>query len=60
MRVGLQVPRFHWPGGAAHIGSTFGDIARRAEDAGFYSLWVMDHFFQIRGVGPAEEAMLES
>ncbi len=60
MRVGLQVPRFHWPGGAAHIGSTFGDIARRAEDAGFYSLWVMDHFFQIRGVGPKEEEMLES
>lgn len=59
MRVGLQVPRFHWPGGAAEIGRTFGDIARRAEEAGFYSLWVMDHFFQIRGQGPKEEEMLE-
>lgn len=59
MRVGLQVPRFHWPDGPEQIGRNFGDIARRAEDAGFYSLWVMDHFFQIRGQGPKEEEMLE-
>src|SRR5206468_8630413 len=32
----------------------------RAERAGFYSMWVMDHFFQIRGVGPVENEMLES
>ncbi len=34
-------------------------IARSAEDAGFYSLWVMDHFFQIGMVGPPENDMLE-
>ena len=33
---------------------------READAAGFYSLWVMDHFFQIRGVGPAEDPMLEA
>jgi F420-dependent oxidoreductase-like protein len=59
MRIGLQVPYFNWPGGAAEMGRTFGDVARRAEDAGLYSLWVMDHFFQIPGVGPAEDPMLE-
>lgn len=59
MRIGLQVPRFHWPGGTEQLGPTFARIARHAESAGFYSLWVMDHFFQIRGVGPAEEEMLE-
>lgn len=59
MRVGLQVPKFHWAGGPEKLGQTFGDIARRAEDAGFYSLWVMDHFFQIRNVGPQDEEMLE-
>ena len=59
MRVGLQVPRFTWPGGVPQLGQTFGEIVRRAEDAGFYSLWVMDHFFQIRGQGPQEEEMLE-
>ena len=59
MRVGLQVPNFTWPNGQSHLGDTFGLIAERAERAGFYSLWVMDHFFQIRGVGPAENEMLE-
>jgi F420-dependent oxidoreductase-like protein len=34
-------------------------VARDADDAGFDSLWVMDHFFQIRGLGPAEDPMLE-
>lgn len=59
MRVGLQVPNFTWPGGAELLGDGFGLIAERAERAGFYSLWVMDHFFQIRGLGPAEHEMLE-
>ncbi len=59
MRVGLQVPNFTWPGGQENLGDTFGLIAERAERAGFYSLWVMDHFFQIRGLGPAENEMLE-
>jgi F420-dependent oxidoreductase-like protein len=59
MRVGLQVPNFTWPGGQPQLGDAFGLIAERAERAGFYSLWVMDHFFQIRGIGPAEHEMLE-
>ncbi len=59
MRVGLQVPNFTWPGGASQLGDTFGAIAERAERAGFYSLWVMDHFFQIPNVGPVDTDMLE-
>ena len=59
MRVGLQIPNFTWPSGQANLGDTFGLIAERAERAGFYSMWVMDHFFQIRNVGPAENEMLE-
>jgi F420-dependent oxidoreductase-like protein len=59
MKVGLQIPSFSWPGGAAAIGPTLARIARQADDIGFDSIWVMDHFFQIRGVGPAEEPMLE-
>ena len=59
MRVGLQVPRFTWPGGPARLGDTFALIARNAERAGFSSFWVMDHFFQIGMVGPAELEMLE-
>ena len=59
MRIGLQVPNFTWAGGAAKIGGTLGKIAKAADDAGFYSLWVMDHFFQIPPVGPPETDMLE-
>jgi F420-dependent oxidoreductase-like protein len=59
MRLGLQVPNFTWPNGQANLGDTFGLIAQRAERAGFYSMWVMDHFFQIRGVGPSTNEMLE-
>lgn len=59
MRLGLQVPSFTWPNGQSKLGETFGQIAERADQAGLYSMWVMDHFFQIRGVGPSENEMLE-
>ena len=59
MKIGLQIDSFKWPGGPAEIGPTLGRIASTAEDAGFDSIWVMDHFFQIRGVGPATDPMLE-
>jgi F420-dependent oxidoreductase-like protein len=59
MKIGLQIQSFTWPGGAAAIGTTLARIARTADDVGFDSIWVMDHFFQIRGVGPTEDPMLE-
>jgi len=59
MKVGLQINSFTWPGGPQAIGPTLARIARQADDVGFDSIWVMDHFFQIRGVGKPEEPMLE-
>jgi F420-dependent oxidoreductase-like protein len=59
MRIGIQVPRFTWPVDGVTLGDRFGLIAERAERAGLYSLWVMDHFFQIQNIGPPEEEMLE-
>jgi F420-dependent oxidoreductase-like protein len=59
MRVGLQIPSFTYPGGPGQIAPTFARMAREADQGGLHSLWVMDHFFQIRGVGPSEEPMLE-
>jgi F420-dependent oxidoreductase-like protein len=59
MKLGLQVPNFTWPGGQERLGDTFAQLAQRAEWAGLYSFWVMDHFFQIGAVGPAEHEMLE-
>ncbi len=60
MKIGLQIPSFTWEGGAAKIGERLVEIGKTVDQAGFFSLWVMDHFFQIRGVGKVEEPMLES
>lgn len=59
MKVGLQICSFTWPGGPEAIAPTLARIARQADDVGFDSIWVMDHFFQIRSVGRVEEPMLE-
>ncbi|HYH91907.1 MAG TPA: LLM class F420-dependent oxidoreductase [Candidatus Saccharimonadales bacterium] len=59
MNVGLQIPSFTWPGGPEAIAPTFARILRDADAAGFDSIWVMDHYFQIRSVGSPEEPMLE-
>ncbi|HET9756588.1 MAG TPA: LLM class F420-dependent oxidoreductase [Candidatus Limnocylindrales bacterium] len=59
MKVGIQISSFTWPGGPEAIGPTLARIVRDADDMGFDSIWVMDHFFQIRGVGRVEEPMLE-
>lgn len=59
MKIGLQLPDFTWPNGSAQLGSTLATIARTADSAGFDSIGVMDHFFQIQMVGPAENEMLE-
>jgi F420-dependent oxidoreductase-like protein len=59
MRIGLQVPSFTWPGGAVQIAPKLAEIAQIADEGGFYSLWVMDHFFQIDVIGPPEHDMLE-
>src|SRR3954452_6197042 len=59
MKVGLQISSFTWPGGTEAIGPTLARVAADADAAGFDSIWVMDHFFQIRSVGRPEEPMLE-
>src|SRR5260370_34359730 len=60
MRIGLQLPSFSWPGGSAEIAPRLTEIAQTAEAAGFASLWVMDHFFQLPDWGSLESPMLES
>jgi F420-dependent oxidoreductase-like protein len=65
MKIGLQIPNFTYPDGPKELGKKLAEIARTADDAGFSSIWVMDHFFQIgsrdrsMGLGPAEDEMLE-
>jgi alkanesulfonate monooxygenase SsuD/methylene tetrahydromethanopterin reductase-like flavin-dependent oxidoreductase (luciferase family) len=59
MELDIHVPRFTWPGGAAAIGPTFAELARTAEAIGVRTLSVMDHWFQMEMLWPAEEPMLE-
>ena len=59
MRLGIQIARFESPGGPDLIGPAFAEIATRADAAGFESLWVMDHFFQLPQIGPVESNMLD-
>jgi len=60
MKIGLQIPSFTWPGGTPQIAPRLAEISTLADQLGFASIWVMDHFFQIRNVGQPEEPMLES
>ena len=60
MKIGLQIPDFTWPGGPARLGADLAGVARTADAAGFEFISVMDHFFQIPAVGPAEREMLEA
>ena len=61
MKIGLQIPRFHWPGNSEDIGVKLAEIGKTADQSGFYSLWVMDHFFQVeQGYGAYDEPMLEA
>jgi F420-dependent oxidoreductase-like protein len=59
MKIGISIADFSWPGGPSKLGATLGQIARTADQAGFDSIWVMDHFWQIGMIGPPEKDMLE-
>ena len=60
MKIGLQIPSFTWPGGPGCIGADLAAIARTADEAGFDSIGVMDHLFQIRSFGPPQREMMEA
>ena len=60
MKLGLHIPDYTWPGGPARLGHDLARVGQAAEAAGFDRVSVMDHFFQIRGVGPPEHEMLEA
>jgi F420-dependent oxidoreductase-like protein len=60
MQIGLQIPDFTRPEGATTLGPALGQLARTADDHGFDFVGVMDHFFQLASIGPAENDMLEA
>jgi len=60
VRIGLQIQDFSGAGGAQQLGRQLAAVATTADDAGFDSIAVMDHFFQISMIGPPEQDMLEA
>ena len=61
IRLGLQIPSFTYPGVADDaLFERVSDIAATAEESGFDSVWVMDHFYQLPLLGPPTLNMMES
>src|SRR5882724_5209638 len=60
MRFGLQLPNFTFDVPDAQLFDRVVEYAAVAEDTGFDSLWVMDHFFQLPPMGGPDQPMLEA
>lgn len=61
IRLGYQIPNFTYPGrNPAEIMPTVVRQAREAEAAGADAVFVMDHFYQLPGIGDPDEPMLEA
>jgi F420-dependent oxidoreductase-like protein len=61
IRLGYQIPNFTYPGvGVESLFDTVAAQAREAEAAGFDTVLVMDHFYQLPGIGAPENSMLEA
>jgi F420-dependent oxidoreductase-like protein len=58
-KFGVQLPYFSGVESADLFGHVAG-LAVAAEDAGFDSVWVMDHFFQLPSMGGPDQPMLEA
>jgi F420-dependent oxidoreductase-like protein len=60
IRLGLRIPNFNYEGVEPdQLFERLADVAVTAEEAGFDSLFVMDHLHQIGNVGPETNWMLE-
>jgi F420-dependent oxidoreductase-like protein len=59
VRVGVSIADFSGTSGP-RLGSDLAAVGRALDDAGFDLIGVMDHFFQIAGIGPPEADMLEA
>jgi F420-dependent oxidoreductase-like protein len=59
MHLDLHITRFDWAGAPAAMASGVTGLARTAEAIGVRTLSVMDHYFQMDAVAPAEDPMLE-
>jgi F420-dependent oxidoreductase-like protein len=60
IKLGLQIPNFSYGTGVAELFPTVIAQAQEADAAGFDSVFVMDHFYQLPGLGTPDQPMLEA
>ena len=60
IRLGLQIPNFSYGTGVAELFPTVIAQAQEAEAAGFDSVFLMDHFYQLPMLGAPDQPMLEA
>lgn len=59
-RLGYQIPNFTYPGvGSSDLFDAVAGQAREAEAAGFDTVLVMDHFYQLPMLGEPDDFMIE-
>lgn len=59
MKLGVHCSNLTWPGGVEALGPTLARVARTADEGGFTTLTMMDHYFQMEILGGPPEPMLE-
>jgi F420-dependent oxidoreductase-like protein len=60
IRLGLQIPNFSYGTGVEELFPTVIAQAKEADAAGFDSVFVMDHFYQLPMLGTPDQPMLEA
>ncbi|WP_345801259.1 LLM class F420-dependent oxidoreductase [Microbacterium sp. AZCO] len=60
MDFGLHIADFTFTSGPGQLGPALAAHVRSAEAAGIARITVMDHFWQLPGIGPVEHEMLEA
>ncbi len=60
IKLGLQIPNFSYGTGVEAIFPTVIAQAQEADAAGFDSVFLMDHFYQLPGLGTPDDPMLEA
>lgn len=60
IKLGLQIPNFSYGTGVAELFPTVIAQAQEGEAAGFDSVFLMDHFYQLPGLGTPDQPMLEA
>ncbi len=60
LKLGYQIPNFSYGTGVEQLFPTVVAQTREADQAGFDAVFVMDHFYQLPGLGTPDQPMLEA